>query len=434
MTVLPRQLAATVKAVPYRLEDIGGSVTYRAAQVTFNDVTARHGDGKIRLNGSGTVGNTPADAGRSVWDLKLAAEDVTVDEAFRKALPAALADMAEALKLKGKVAFDFSKLRVTLRDDLRRSATAPAVASAAGAKPDASIAPPPPVDVDFAVKVATSAASLDVGVPLTDVQGLIDIAGAVREGRLLALAGTLGAPSLSIASRPATDFSADIIKSPGGDDIEIGPMRGRLAGGELAGDVTRHVPRTGTSRYELNLILREADVRTIAADATDRDVNGRLTASLALEGEWSGPNSRRGRGSVGVTGQEMYKIPLVLGLLQITNLALPINSPFNEASVDYSVDGQRVTAEAITLRSKDMLMQGSGYLDFGTKRVRMSFTTDNPNWPKLPIVHELMQGAKNELLRIQVKGTLQEPKVSASPMNTFTTTVDEVLRGNGEKD
>ena len=212
--------------------------------------------------------------------------------------------------------------------------------------------------------------------------------------------------------------------------MRIADMRGKLAGGELAGEVELDFPRIGPSRYALNLILRDADVKTIAADASDREVKGRMTASLAMEGNWSDNASRRGRGDVSVSGKEMYKIPLVLGLLQITNLSLPITSPFSEAGVDYSVDGQRVTAERIALRSKDMLMQGSGTLDFDTKRVRMSFTTDNPKWPKLPIVSDIVQGAKRELLKIKVRGTLEEPKVSASAMNTFTTTVDEVLRGD----
>jgi len=33
-----------------------------------------------------------------------------------------------------------------------------------------------------------------------------------------------------------------------------------------------------------------------------------------------------------------------------------------------------------------------------------------------------------------VKGTLEEPKVSAGAFGTVTTTVDEVLRGNDEGD
>ena len=80
-----------------------------------------------------------------------------------------------------------------------------------------------------------------------------------------------------------------------------------------------------------------------------------------------------------------------------------------------------------------MLMSGSGKLDFTTKKVNMTFTTDNPNWPKIPIVGELAQAAKHELLQIHVKGTLEDPKVSATAVNTVTTTVDEVFQGNGKK-
>jgi hypothetical protein len=128
----------------------------------------------------------------------------------------------------------------------------------------------------------------------------------------------------------------------------------------------------------------------------------------------------------------MYKIPLVLGLLQITNLSLPITAPFNQGKATYTVDGQLLTVEALELRSRDMLMSGSGQLDFARKKVAMTFTTDNPNWPKLPIVGDIIHTAKNELLQIHITGTLQDPKVSANPANTVTTTVDEVMRGDGK--
>jgi hypothetical protein len=64
----------------------------------------------------------------------------------------------------------------------------------------------------------------------------------------------------------------------------------------------------------------------------------------------------------------------------------------------------------------------------------MTFVTDNPNWPKLPLVNEIIQGAKHELLQIHVNGTVQEPKVSGSMMHTFSTTIDEVLKGSDTSD
>jgi hypothetical protein len=79
-------------------------------------------------------------------------------------------------------------------------------------------------------------------------------------------------------------------------------------------------------------------------------------------------------------------------------------------------------------------MSGSGWLDFGSKQVRLNFTTDNPNLPQIPIplVRDILHGAKQELFQIQIRGTVQSPRVSAASLHTFTTTVDEVLNGSGK--
>ena len=108
-------------------------------------------------------------------------------------------------------------------------------------------------------------------------------------------------------------------------------------------------------------------------------------------------------------------------------------SPFTDAGARYNANGQSVTFESLELRSHDMLMSGSGKLDFNKKQVNMTFTTDNPNWPKIPIVGDIAQAAKHELLQIHVRGTLEDPKVSATPVNTVSTTVDEVFRGDSKK-
>jgi hypothetical protein len=48
---------------------------------------------------------------------------------------------------------------------------------------------------------------------------------------------------------------------------------------------------------------------------------------------------------------------------------------------------------------------------------------------QLPFLKELLSGARSEMLKIRVKGTIQEPEVSAQSLGTFWTTVDEVLNG-----
>jgi hypothetical protein len=372
----------------------------------------------VRVAGSGNVTSDASD-----WDLRLAADGCPVDAEFRKALPSGLASLVDSLKLNGVVSFDFAKLGVR---------TLPAGAMSTATKVNTTNPDSHPVDVDFGVKLSLSDGSMDVGVPFAKVKGNLALEGTVRNSKLAALSGPLDLSELTIASRDASDIHAEFYKPADQDALRIGRINGKLAGGEVAGQVDLAFPDVGPSRYVMNLVLRNADVKDLTGDSAP-DLSGELSASLALEGDWTNSNTRRGRGDVAVAGRQMYKIPLVLGLLQVTNLSLPITSPFNEGSARYTVEGPTVTFDSLELRSKNMLMSGSGQLNFNTKKVAMTFTTDNPNWPKLPIIGDIVQTAKHELLQIHVKGTLEESKpTTTNPTNTSSTTVDEVTSG-GEK-
>ena len=414
----PVKLAATVKAIPYRLDDLTGTVRLKDGRVSLDGVTGRHGEGIVRVSGSGA-------ADRTDWDLRLSAEKIKVDDEFRHALPSGLQTVVQGLKANGVIEFDFPKLKIRQTPPAERVAAARATPASTTA-PDST-----PLDVDFAVRLGLRDGTMDVGVPMARVDGRLALEGTVRSSRLAELTGSIDLPSLSMADRPARDLHAEFFKPADRQGLHIGNITGRVAGGKVDGDVNLTFPDEGASRYVMNLVLRDADVRQLSGEMT-QDLSGRLSASLDLQGEWSDTRTRRGRGDVSVSGKEMYKIPLILGLLQITNLSLPITSPFNQGHARYMVDGQTLTVEALELRSRDMVMSGSGQLDFERKKVAMTFTTDNPNWPKLPIVGDILHTAKNELLQIHIKGTLQDPKVSASAANTVTTTVDEVLRGDGK--
>jgi hypothetical protein len=415
---MPRHLSATPLAVPYRLDQLAGTVSVRPNHVIFRDVTARHGDATVRFSGQGIIG-----APRQDWDFKLSADNAPVDDDLRKALPPSLTDLLDSLQVRGRVTMDFTKLRLAVTDS--SAATTQASTTRADAAGGASV-----TDADFALKLDFDKGSMDVGVPLADIKGRIDVAGSSRSNRLAALAGRIDVDSLSLAGRPVSRLKAELIKRPGQDQLTIGAMEASIAKGSMAGQIDYVFPDTGPSRYALDLSLLNADVRELVGDTEGQDIRGLLKARLAVQGTVNQPASRRGSGLVEIDGQQMYKIPLILGLLQVTNLSLPVTSPFTQATAQYSIDGMRVTFEKIVLRNKEMMMQGDGNLDFNTKQVKMTFVTDSTTWPKLPVIGDLIQGARHELLQIKLRGTLQEPRVSAGSMNTLTTTVDEVLRGD----
>jgi hypothetical protein len=367
-------------------------------KIVFKDLSGWHDQTKLMLGG---VGPGKEQQG---WALKLATTDIVVDDAFKRSLPGPLADLFRSLEYTGKLSLDVPTL---------------AYLPPAPGSPDAKST------IEFAGRVGFNDASMDVGVPLASMHGGVDLKGSVAGGDLATLSGRVDLPSTLIAQRQANDVRVDILKFPNGwyrfDNLEA-----KFGGGIVSGAVHLHAPSDRPTRVGMALVLKDVDVRELTGDMDDK-LHGRLRGSLNLEMTPSNPSLRRGRGDIELEGRELYKVPAMTGLLQITSLALP--SPFNSASASYVVDGNKLTFENIAIRAKDMVMNGSGSVDFGTKAVSLTFVTDNPNWPKIPLIEKV----KNQLIQIQVRGTVEEPKVKAKSMTVITTTVDEVL-SDGKKD
>jgi hypothetical protein len=405
LTLRPVKLSMTPQVVPYRLDDLRGAIHITDKGVVLENMTARHGAAQITLSGTGAVGGkTARPDGGGTWDLRLALADAPIDADLKTALPEALRDLFEAMKLHGTLSMRFDKL-------LYRAVKEP--------------------DIDFGGRLWLKDADLEAGVQLDHVEGAIDLNGNVRQGRLGDLRGQMNFPSLTMADRPVENLRGELLKSAGREALRIAHLQAAVAGGEMGGQIDLSFPQQGPSQYTLGIVLRNADLQTLTGDG-GHDVRGQLSASLSLEGNWSDPTSRRGRGDVTASGKRMYRIPLLLGLMQITNLSLPAGQPFNEASARYSVEGNHVTFEQIELRSDSMAMQGNGQLDFGTKKVHLSFVVDNPNGLKLPFLTDLFNGFKQELFQIHINGSITQPASASAAAGTYQTTVDKVYRGGDE--
>jgi hypothetical protein len=412
LTLQPRQMSAAPRlapsAQPLHLQNLAGSAIVIPGAEARWDITAGDRQGRLATTGSWRLDDRSAPC-----DIHLSATNLLADAELIRSLPPGLSQVIQSLHLSGAVGFEFSKLSY-------RPATQPASAATSAAGPDA----------DFSVKLDCDKGSLFIGVPLEDVIGTTTLTGSVRGGVLRELSGELHADSLQIAGRQATNLSGKILKPADEPTLYLKGLHAAVAGGDVAGDLAVGLTDNGAGRYAMRLAINGADVSRLSgpADATANMV-GKISASLDLAGNVNDPSAQRGRGAVQVSGAQLYQLPLVLGLFQITNLALPINSPFEQASSSYIVQGRRVTIERVSLSGKDLAIQGNGHLDFNTMQVELNFTSPSARWLNVPLVGPMWNGAQNELLRIHVKGSVHAPTVSASSFDTFTTTVDEVFKG-----
>jgi hypothetical protein len=403
LTLEPTDITVIPRPLPYRLDHCYGRVTITPKDITIGGIHAHHGNATIDLSGKG-ITNNPND-----WDLSLAAHNLPADDDLRKAIPTSMRQVLDELKYKGNLSVDLKTFRYR------------------GDRPEA--------DVDLWGTFSAIKGSVEVGVPIDGIDAAVTFDAAVRNGKLAAFRGDADIEQMSMVDRPVKNLKAALQMPSGSDVLSATGIHGDVAGGELAGRMDLKFPDTGPATYSLDFQVKNADLNSMAKQVAPRgkEIKGQASASIALQGAWADPSTRRGRGDVLVTGKEVYQIPLLLGLLEVTNLSLPTSEPFSEGTARYLVEGNRITFEQVQMRSNSIVMSGNGWLDFGSKQVRMNFTTENPNLPKLPIVHDLWEGAKQELLQIQVRGTVQSPKVSAGALHTFTTTVDEVLSGSGKE-
>ena len=396
----PRELAVKLRTVPFPITFTGGSVQITPGHAVLSELAGSHGKARLVVSGEGNTGASAA------WNLALRGQDVRIDDQLRAAMPAVMRDILDALKLHGTIGFNFSKI------SYRAAST-----------------PEGDPDIDVTGDLSLKDGSADAGMPMTEIQGGMHFEAASHRGRFDGLTASLALDSLMLGGHLVHDLRLDLSRATGQDDLHVDHLRAKVAGGELGGGALLVFPDQGPGRYTMNLAVRDASVKELTGES-DPDIRGELTASLALEGKWDDPSARRGRGDVVVAGKQLYRIPLMLGLLQVTNLSLPVGQPFTRGTARYNVEGTRVNFEQMDLRADAMMMSGTGYLDFSTKQVRLNLTTDNPAGFKIPFITDLWRGARQELFKITVQGTVQDPHVQPSTMGVITTTIDQVFKGD----
>ena len=169
----------------------------------------------------------------------------------------------------------------------------------------------------------------------------MDMAGLVRNGQLHRLMGQADIPNY-YGRPPRHQFQMGLFQSAMTPSCKSSTLKALSPAVELPANVRLTIP-TGSPRVYLSIVLRHADVQDLTHAPGKKYPHGRLTASLTMGGVWNDTKTRRGHGDVlSVSGEDMYDIPIVLGRSQITNLALPISSPFSEATSRYSIDGPSV--------------------------------------------------------------------------------------------
>jgi len=385
--------------------DVGGKLRLHADRLDVEQLTGTVGGAAIAVDG--TVAFQPALVGRA--SMQLTGPRMT-DE-LKAALPAAVVDSIDAMSIDG--GFDAAFDRLIYQPG----------------------APDGEAMVRLQGKVAVTDAVADLGVAVEDLTGTVAVDYTLHQGRPHAAAKlTLDADSLLVMGRRVTDMHAELVSSESSGDLALPKIRGRIYDGAVGG---YGAVSPGEKTFRFRLALSDVDLHKFMTKADGADpapggaeigpgaeeaptMRGVLSAALDVEGDWSAERTLRARGDVQIREGVMYRLPLALGLLQISHLSLPVSDSFSRATITYRMRKQKVSFERIVLESPNMRMAGDGEMDTETRKLDLTLTTSNPAGVDLGPVTDMVNSLRDQLITIRVTGTLDEPKTEVKQLSGLT--------------
>ncbi|MBX3358319.1 MAG: AsmA-like C-terminal domain-containing protein [Phycisphaeraceae bacterium] len=408
-SISPRILSFTRAGTRINLPDASGSITIDGSRGRLEALRLANEQWSVTLDGAWAAPSNPGEAAFTLdTSIAVSANGLTPD--LEAMLPEQVRSVIRSLSLdvRGPVALSGARLRLDYP---------PAGAAAAG-----------PSNADFHGDLSFSNASMDIGFPVVRAEGSLAIGVEVRPGQEQpAVDLSLHAPSLIAAKLDLTNVFARLVSSASTPGRLLVPvLTGELYGGRVSatasigGDPGDDAPTAykadvvvAGSRF--SPILNAYSTPDTPAAPTDES-RGRLDASLSISGVEGDSLSRTGRGSVRIAGGDVIRLPLALPLMQLSNLQLPSADPLDYFQTAFTLSRNTLTFEQISLMSESISLIGSGTVGWPTTDLDLRFNSQSASTRRIPLVSDLLEGVRNELISTRVTGTLADPKFTTETL------------------
>ncbi|MCC7146744.1 MAG: AsmA-like C-terminal domain-containing protein [Phycisphaeraceae bacterium] len=421
LAIKPYALAFDLRGRKVDLTDIQGKLLVTPEHLWADHLWARAEEGTVSLSALMDLGPDPA------AELTLDVAATHIGETTRAFLPQGVLAAIHGLELQGDYTLEGAHL--TWRPQEERN----------------------PI-LTFSGPIRFNAASANVGVPVTELQGQLQVTANLMPGQSSPFMKlTMEADKLRILGRLVENMRLRMGQSATTEQLLIEQMIGSCYGGVLTG--TGQIDLGKESQYRFALALQDvaydpmvhpeqeqkwlATNQPLAANAPLERNTGTalLSASLAVGGALGDSESRFGRGELFLRDAHLVQTPLGIALLHILNLNLPMSKAFDRVTARYLIDGDLVRIDRISFESPSVEVIGSGLLRYSSKALDLRLYSRNPAGLNLGPISGLLNLVKDELLSIRVTGTLDEPQTQTQTLSGVSQSLNVIFgrsaRGEG---
>ncbi|MCH7814217.1 MAG: hypothetical protein IID40_09380 [Planctomycetes bacterium] len=397
LTVRHERFAMTVS-------ELVGTITLRPSRIELSDVMGRCGEAIGTVEGY-IVRRDEGVQGR----LALLVKEMPFDEELRRELPWRLRRAWNNLRPRGRFTLDLPRL------EFRQPAN--------GAD----------ANWEFEGALELHDVGFDVGLRVRHLDGRLTGSGQIEPGgEGLSVIADLNLEQVEVNDRRITELTGQLVRSGAARQLVLSDLRGKMYGGAVQATVQLD-QAAAQGRYACNANLTQVHLDGfLAAGREDhtarREVAGYVNARVHLSGQTGDPKSVRGGGRVGIEEARLFRLPLMLSILDVLGLAAPGGGDLQSATAEFFVSGPRVELRDILIRGNTVAMVGAGALQRSPTQLDLRLVAVSPHrWFRLPGLTEFLEGASRELVEIRVRGGLSDPSISAAPLPSLGGALETLL-------
>jgi len=424
LTARPRTLSLTYRDRPIQLNDMDGRITLTPGLVQLTDVTATTPDGRATV--SGTIRTSQP----MRTELTIDAAGDELGPTTRAVLPASVVDAIDALEIAG--------------DYRLRGASLVFDPGGPGVDDDRST---------FTGSVTTQSLAANLGVMVDRYRGRIGIEAKQNAGEAIPrFQVTLDGDAARVEQRWVGPVRVELSNQRDEHTLHLERFEGTCYGGSLHGSGRVSLVDDRAFRFELflqNVALQPfltpaefpgpLDDDAVVTTRTGPDAitgvaaqpeGGVLHAGMSIFGIPGRPETRRGRGELTIYDARLYEVPLALAVVQIANLSNPSSRAFDRSGASFVLDGDTVALSRIFFETPTQVqIAGDGTMKLSSRELDLTMFSRKPTGQRLGPLSDLVDLFKDELIRVRVTGTLNDPESRVESFGGLSDSIKDIFLG-----
>lgn len=308
-----------------------------------------------------------------------------------------------------------------------------------------------PGATDFTGLLRFADLSFSAGLAVEHVTGTVDLSVTdPGDGRPTHFRAHAAAPIMRVMGVNLADVTAELVSGPARGEILLTGLNAKAHGGRLFG-TARVISPTGDAQspnqqdpdfpvalppapaqpsYSFDLTMSGVRLAPVLADFaaagaapegpvgppdpfTEPDPSrGSIDAWVSLSGVASQPRTRIGRGSIRIADGDVLSLPVILPLIQLSNFQFPTNDRLGRVTSTFYIAGNTAFFDDISVTSNSVAILGAGTLNLNDFALDMRFNSRSNR--RLPLLSDILEALRNELVTTTITGTVQSPKVSSA--------------------